>query len=107
MKRLKLSWLIVLSVVLATGSAFTTTDHLGKAVTKSTHVTDLWYANDAHNTGNPLSSAQVDAAVSYTDAQVTSAFLTAHCPPASIICLAKFQQGPTGNQIDFKSGRYQ
>ena|SRR6187551_3774108 len=102
MKQLKVSWLMLLAVVFAVASAFTTIKHANKA-----RVTELWYANDAHNTGNPLSHGQVDATVSYTDAQLTPTFLATHCPSASIICLAKFQQGPTGNQIDFKTGRYQ
>jgi hypothetical protein len=103
MKQLKASWLMALALVIAVASAFATTSRATKM-----RVDELWYANDVHNTGNPLTSGQVDASVSYTDAQLTPAFLAAHCPPpTNIICLAKFQQGPTGSQIDFKSGRYQ
>lgn len=105
MKKLKSSWILLLAVLFAVGSAFTTTRH--EANSLSSKVVELWYANDARNAGNPLTSSQVNASLSFTDSDLTPSFLSTHCPPASIICLAKFQQGPSGSQIAYKLGRYQ
>src|ERR1700710_571157 len=104
MKKIKLSRLMILAIVFAVGSAFTINNH---GSTTHSKVNFLWYPNDAHNTGNPLTATQVDGAISYTDADLTPSFLSMHCPTASIICLAKFQEGPIGPQQAFKLGRYQ
>lgn len=97
---------MVLAIAFAVGSAFTTR-HASTTGVSNNKFVDLWYANTAHNSGNPLTTGQVNAGVSYTDAQVTPAFLTQHCPAADILCLAKFAAGPSGSQIAYKPGRYQ
>lgn len=107
MKKLRLTRLMALAIVFAVASAFTTAgSNTGNAA--KNRFANLWYANTAHNSGNPLTAGQVNSGVSYTDANIAqTGFLDTHCPDASTICLAKFAAGPTGSQLAFKAGRYQ